>query len=60
MSKSTDVWLSKLKENCRWHSNGQCKLIDDICTGYDIYECGDAEELDDCNPHLNDSDYWYE
>ena len=47
------------KKNRRWYDRGICALEGGKCFGY-TYECGEAEDFDDCNPidQIDDLDYY--
>lgn len=38
---------------CRWYADGFCTLNGEKCQGYDVYDCGEAEDFDDCNPNYD-------
>ena len=46
-----------LKEDCRWYDNGWCTIGECECLGYDIYDCGIAEDLDDLNSDYSEGEF---
>ena len=46
-----------LKEDCRWYDNGWCIMGECKCLGYDIYDCGVAEDLDDLNSDYSEGEF---